>query len=73
MCLGFLSLSEQTNSESMVTDAWRIAQILMGDGIKKDTVAVGILMIKIRHAKGLSAQDKSGSSDRESHSTLTCF
>ncbi|KAF8323426.1 hypothetical protein DL93DRAFT_2223342 [Clavulina sp. PMI_390] len=40
-----------------------LAQILMGDGIKKDTVAVGILMIKIRHAKGLGAQDRSGSSD----------
>jgi Ca2+-dependent lipid-binding protein len=38
-----------------------LAQILMGDGVKKDTVAVGILMIKIHHATGLKAQDWSAS------------
>lgn len=42
-----------------------LAQILMGDGIKKDTVAVGVLMIRIRYATGLGAQDRSGASDRE--------
>lgn len=42
-----------------------LAQILMGDGVKKDTVAVGVLMIKIKHATGLSAQDRSGASDRK--------
>lgn len=38
----------------------------MGDGIKKDTVAIGVLCIKIKHAVGLKAQDRSGSSDRTS-------
>lgn len=41
-----------------------LAQLLVGDGVKKDTAAVGVLMITIHHAIGLSAQDKSGASDR---------
>lgn len=40
-----------------------LAQIIMGDGVKKDTVAVGILMVKVHHATGLGAQDRGGSSD----------
>ncbi|KAK7679647.1 hypothetical protein QCA50_017359 [Cerrena zonata] len=40
-----------------------LAQLLAGDGIKKDTKALGVLVITIHHAIGLSAQDRSGSSD----------
>lgn len=40
-----------------------LAQLLAGDGIKKDTKALGVLIITIHHAHGLSAQDRSGSSD----------
>jgi Ca2+-dependent lipid-binding protein len=47
-----------------------LAQVLMGDGVKKDTATVGILMIKIRHAMGLKAQDRAGASDRK---RMTCF
>ena len=46
-----------------------LAQILMGDGVKKDTVTVGILMIKIHHAIGLKAQDRYAS-DRKSMTRL---
>lgn len=50
-----------------------MAQILMGDGIKKDTVAVGILMIKVKHATGLAVQDRSGASDRECRGFPSAF
>ncbi|ORY73397.1 hypothetical protein BCR35DRAFT_148274 [Leucosporidium creatinivorum] len=40
-----------------------IAQMLMGDGVKRDTKALGVLMITIHHAEGLSAQDDNGFSD----------
>jgi Ca2+-dependent lipid-binding protein len=40
-----------------------LAQMLAGDGVKKDTKALGVLVITIHHAVGLSAQDRSGSSD----------
>lgn len=40
-----------------------IAQMLMGDGVKKDTKALGVLMITIHHAEDLSAQDSNGFSD----------
>lgn len=40
-----------------------IAQMLMGDGVKRDTNALGVLMITIHHAEGLSAQDDNGFSD----------
>lgn len=46
-----------------------LAQILMGDGVKKDTVTVGILMITIHHAMGLKAQDRHAS-DRKSMTRL---
>ena len=36
---------------------------MAGDGIKKDTKALGVLVINIHHATGLSAQDRSGYSD----------
>ena len=35
----------------------------MGDGIKKDTKALGVFVITIHHAEGLSAQDRNGKSD----------
>ena len=40
-----------------------VAQMLAGDGIKKDTKALGVLVIKIHSAEGLSAQDTGGGSD----------
>lgn len=40
-----------------------IAQMISGDGIKRDTKALGVLMITIHHAEGLSAQDDNGYSD----------
>ncbi|GAA5997362.1 uncharacterized protein JCM10292_000204 [Rhodotorula paludigena] len=40
-----------------------IAQMLSGDGVKRDTKALGVFMITIHHAAGLSAQDDNGSSD----------
>ncbi|GAA5950615.1 hypothetical protein JCM10213_006938 [Rhodosporidiobolus nylandii] len=40
-----------------------IAQMLSGDGVKRDTKALGVFMITIHHAEGLSAQDNNGSSD----------
>lgn len=40
-----------------------LAQLLLGDGTKKDTAAVGVLMITIHHATGLEAADTNGRSD----------
>lgn len=40
-----------------------LAQMLAGDGIKKDTNALGILVVTIHHAEDLSDQDSNGSSD----------
>jgi Ca2+-dependent lipid-binding protein len=40
-----------------------LAQLLAGDGIKKDTLALGVLVVTIHHAEGLAAQDSGGKSD----------
>ncbi|PWN47037.1 hypothetical protein IE53DRAFT_275014 [Violaceomyces palustris] len=40
-----------------------MAQMLSGDGIKKDTDAVGVLVVEIEHGADLSAQDANGKSD----------
>ncbi|TFK47021.1 hypothetical protein OE88DRAFT_1666844 [Heliocybe sulcata] len=40
-----------------------LAQMLMGDGIKKDTKALGVLVVTIHHAEDISAQDSNGLSD----------
>ncbi|BGO94717.1 hypothetical protein NBRC10512_007335 [Rhodotorula toruloides] len=40
-----------------------IAQMLAGDGVKRDTSALGVFQITIHHGAGLSAQDDNGSSD----------
>lgn len=40
-----------------------LAQMMSGDGVKKDTDAVGVLAIHLLRAEGLSAQDSNGSSD----------
>jgi Ca2+-dependent lipid-binding protein len=40
-----------------------IGKILMGDDVKKETEALGILWVNINKAIGLSKQDRSGSSD----------
>ncbi|WFD31648.1 hypothetical protein MSPP1_002687 [Malassezia sp. CBS 17886] len=38
-------------------------QMLAGDGVKKDTDAVGVLAVKIRYGQNLSSQDANGFSD----------
>lgn len=38
-------------------------QMLSGDGIKKDTDALGVLVVNIHHGEGLSSQDLNGKSD----------
>ncbi|GAA5909086.1 uncharacterized protein JCM6883_002600 [Sporobolomyces salmoneus] len=40
-----------------------IAQMISGDGVKRDTKALGVFMITIHYAEGLSAQDDNGTSD----------
>lgn len=40
-----------------------IGKMLMGDDVKKDTEAVGLLWVNIEKAIGLSKQDRNGSSD----------
>ena len=37
--------------------------MLMGDGIKKDTLALGVFVITLHYATDLSAQDSNGKSD----------
>lgn len=37
--------------------------MLSGDGIKKDTLALGIFVVNLHYAEGLSAQDSNGKSD----------
>ena len=37
--------------------------MIAGDGVKKDTKALGVFVITIHHAVGLAAQDSNGSSD----------
>lgn len=37
--------------------------MLLGDDVKKEVEAVGVLWIRIKKAVGLSKQDKKGSSD----------
>lgn len=37
-----------------------LAQLLLGDGTKKDTIAIGVLMVTIHHAEGLKAADSGG-------------
>lgn len=40
-----------------------LGKVLVGDDVKKDTEALGVLWININRALGLSSQDRSGSSD----------
>jgi len=40
-----------------------LGQMLSGGGIKKDTDAVGVLVVRVLHAEDLSAQDANGKSD----------
>lgn len=46
--------------KSLIMD---MSKLLQGDAVKKETDAMGLIYIKIKRAEGLSAQDKSGSSD----------
>lgn len=45
--------------------------MLMGDGIKKDTLALGVFVITLHYASDLSAQDGNGKSDPYSACTST--
>jgi Ca2+-dependent lipid-binding protein len=40
-----------------------LAQLLLGDGTKKDTTAVGVLMVTVHHATELASADSNGKSD----------
>jgi Ca2+-dependent lipid-binding protein len=40
-----------------------LAQMLAGDGIQKDTKAMGVFVVTIHHALDLQAQDRDGKSD----------
>ncbi|BGP36486.1 hypothetical protein JCM10449v2_000387 [Rhodotorula kratochvilovae] len=40
-----------------------VAQLLAGDGVKRETDGLGVFQITIHHASGLSAQDDNGFSD----------
>lgn len=40
-----------------------VSQILNGDGVKKDTDSLGVLVVNIHHGEGLSSQDTNGKSD----------
>ncbi|KAG8416966.1 hypothetical protein J3459_013020 [Metarhizium acridum] len=40
-----------------------VSKLLQGDSVKKETDAMGLIYIKIKHAKGIAAQDRSGKSD----------
>lgn len=40
-----------------------IQELLTGSGVKTKTHALGVIMVTIHHAVGLSAQDNSGTSD----------
>lgn len=40
-----------------------VGKMLLGDDVKKEVEAVGVLWIRIKKAVGLSKQDKKGSSD----------
>ena len=47
-----------------------MAEMLMGDGVKKDTLATGVFVITLHHASDLSAQDSNGKSDPYSQSSI---
>ncbi|EKM56362.1 uncharacterized protein PHACADRAFT_172085 [Phanerochaete carnosa HHB-10118-sp] len=40
-----------------------LAQMLVGDGVQKDTKALGVIVVTVHHAVGLDAQDSNGKSD----------
>lgn len=40
-----------------------LAQLLAGDGVKKDTRALGVFVVTVHHAVDLAAQDTNGKSD----------
>lgn len=52
--------SEYVAPKSMTME---IGKMLLGDDVKKEVEAIGILWIRIHKAVGLSKQDKRGSSD----------
>ncbi|EKD17621.1 uncharacterized protein L3040_006743 [Drepanopeziza brunnea f. sp. 'multigermtubi'] len=46
--------------KSLIMD---MSKILQGDGVKKETDAIGLIYIKLKRAEGIPAQDRSGKSD----------
>lgn len=40
-----------------------VGKILLGDGVKEEAGAVGVLWVRIKRAVGLSKQDKKDGSD----------
>lgn len=54
------ALDEYVAPKSLVMD---MSKILQGDAIKKETDAMGLIYVKIKYAREISAQDRSGKSD----------
>ncbi|CCG83320.1 Putative uncharacterized protein B5O22.140 [Taphrina deformans PYCC 5710] len=54
------ALDEYVAPKSLIMD---MSKILQGDEVKKETDAMGLIYVKIKHAKGIAAQDRSGKSD----------
>ena len=46
--------------KSLIMD---MSKILQGDAVKKETDAMGLIYVKIKNARGIQAQDRSGKSD----------
>lgn len=46
--------------KSLIMD---MSKMLQGDAVKKETDATGLIYVKIKHARGIRAQDRSGKSD----------
>lgn len=54
------ALDEYVAPKSLIMD---MSKILQGDAVKKETDAIGLIYIKIKNAKGIAGQDRSGKSD----------
>lgn len=54
------ALDEYVAPKSLIMD---MSKILQGDAVKKETDAIGLIYVKIKNAKGIAAQDRSGKSD----------
>lgn len=54
------ALDEYVAPKSLIMD---MSKILQGDAVKKETDAIGLVYVKIKYAKGIAGQDRSGKSD----------